>query len=158
MAGLKRLDFSFSLAGGAWKKERTAIKKALREACAQAALKAGAETPAAISLRCVGKEEMERLNHQYRGRKKPTNVLSFTNGEKDERGVTQLGDIAVCLEVVAEEAAAQGKPFLHHLTHMGVHGTLHLLGHDHEEEGQAETMEALEVEILESFSISNPYL
>jgi len=101
----------------------------------------------------VQEKESEQLNSEYRGKNKPTNVLSFTYDDLE----TYLGDIVICLPVVEREAQEQNKSFLHHLQHMIVHGLLHLLGYDHEQNGEAEQMEALEQIILAKFGIDNPY-
>jgi probable rRNA maturation factor len=101
-----------------------------------------------------------KLNATYRGKPQPTNVLSFPAGEMmsaDEARGHFLGDLVLAQETVAREANELGVPFDHHLRHLVVHGILHLLGHDHESEHEAERMEALEVRILASMGISNPY-
>ncbi len=98
------------------------------------------------------------LNAQWRGLDKPTNVLSFPAAPSS--GATadpHLGDIAIAYETIRREAEAEAKPVLHHLAHLAIHGYLHLLGFDHESEQEAEEMEALEVRILNSLSIPNPY-
>lgn len=94
---------------------------------------------------------VRELNHTYRSQDKPTNILSFS-GQGDH-----LGDLTLAYETIALEAAEQGKPFAHHLAHLLVHGTLHLLGHDHEAEEEAEAMEAIEITILATLGIDNPY-
>ena len=106
---------------------------------------------------------LKELNATYLGKDNPTNVLSFPQ-EKLEKG-TQLpsgdwillGDIILSYETIKEEARVQDKPFSHHLKHLVVHGFLHLLGFDHEDEKEAQEMESLEIEILKSLSIPNPY-
>lgn len=113
-----------------------------------------------VSVRVVGREEMRRLNRDYRGQDKATNVLSFPNAgttglPADATGV--LGDIVVCAAVVGDEAAHQGKPVNDHWAHMLVHGTLHLLGFDHEAQADALQMEALEARILASQGLEDPY-
>lgn len=112
---------------------------------------------AELTIRIVDEPESQALNRDYRGRDKPTNVLSFPF--EAPPGVTSdlLGDLVICAPVVAREAAEQGKPLAAHWTHMVVHGVLHLLGYDHEEEHEAERMEALEVELLEGLGVANPY-
>lgn len=108
-------------------------------------------------LRLSDDEEIQQLNAQFRGKNKPTNVLSFPLDAEMADGTLYLGDIIISLPTVAREAAEQGKPPLHHLQHMMVHGMLHLLGHDHETDGEATTMETLETAILASMNIENPY-
>jgi probable rRNA maturation factor len=113
-----------------------------------------------VSVRIVDEDEMQALNRDYRDQDKPTNVLAFPAGDGDfvppgERLL--LGDIVVCAGVVAREADEQVKPLDHHWAHMLVHGTLHLLGHDHTTEREAEAMEALERRILGSLGIADPY-
>lgn len=113
-----------------------------------------------VSVRIVDEQEMQALNRDYRDQDKPTNVLAFPAGDAGfvPPGETPLlGDIVVCAGIVAREADEQGKPLEHHWGHMLVHGTLHLLGHDHVTGPQAQAMEALERRILESFGIADPY-
>lgn len=105
-----------------------------------------------VSIKLTGDKEIAALNHQFRGMNKPTNVLSFPSND-----MNYLGDIAISLETVKREAKAQKKTFEAHLTHMVVHGMLHLLGYDHEDEHDAEDMEALEVKILRRVKVENPY-
>ena len=118
-----------------------------------------------MSLTLTTDAEVQQLNRDYRGKDKPTNVLSFegdgadddwsmTNGEKPPRF---LGDVIIAEETVTGEASDAGKPLSDHLTHLIVHGTLHLLGFDHLEESDAEEMEGLEREILGTFGIEDPY-
>ena len=110
-----------------------------------------------ISLRLVDAGEMSRLNRQYRHKDGPTNVLSFPAELPPELGLPLLGDIVICAPVVRAEAAAQHKSLAAHWAHMAVHGTLHLLGHDHIEEDQAIAMEALESAILAGLDYPCPY-
>ncbi|HIB97308.1 MAG TPA: rRNA maturation RNase YbeY [Candidatus Thioglobus sp.] len=111
-----------------------------------------------LLIRMVDKNEIQNLNKTYRHQDKPTNVLSFPSDLPIEIDEEILGDVVICLEVVKQEAQDQQKTFLDHLTHMAIHGTLHLLGYDHIEDDQAKTMESLEVEILDRLQIKNPYL
>lgn len=92
------------------------------------------------------------LNRDFRGKDKPTNVLSFPS---DEKGY--LGDIAISLPTCEREAVTRQKPLPHHMAHLVVHGYLHLLGFDHEDDGEAEEMEALETAILAARHIPDPY-
>ena len=105
-----------------------------------------------ISIVLADNNFIQNLNHVYRGKDKPTNVLSFP---QDEPGL--LGDVILAYETIEKEANEQEKSFEDHLTHLIVHGTLHLLGHDHEDDKEAKEMEALEIEILEKLGIKNPY-
>ncbi|SFV77197.1 Metal-dependent hydrolase YbeY, involved in rRNA and/or ribosome maturation and assembly [hydrothermal vent metagenome] len=111
-----------------------------------------------LLIRMVDKNEIKNLNKTYRHQDKPTNVLSFPSDLPIEIDEEILGDVVICLEVVKQEAQDQQKTFLDHLTHMAVHGTLHLLGYDHIEDDQAKIMESLEVKILDRLQVKNPYL
>lgn len=110
-----------------------------------------------LTVRIVDEEEMQGLNAEHRGQDKTTNVLSFPAEFPPELEMTYLGDIAVCAQVVAREAESQGKPLAHHWAHMLIHGVLHLRGFDHVQEGEAQEMEALEIELLAKLDIANPY-
>ena len=115
-----------------------------------------------LSIRMVDLAESQQLNADYRGKDKPTNVLSFPSDLPEEMaamiGYRPLGDLVICWPVVQAEAAEQQKAVLDHLCHLTVHGVLHLLGYDHEtSDADAEEMEALEVEILEKLAVGNPY-
>jgi probable rRNA maturation factor len=120
----------------------------------------GADGDGEISVRIVDAAEIHALNRDYRGKDKPTNVLSFPVG--DVAGLpadmpVPWGDVVICASVVREEAAAQGKAITDHWAHMLVHGTLHLLGYDHETETEAAEMEALETRILSEHGVADPY-
>lgn len=115
-----------------------------------------------LSVRLVDRDESRSLNEAYRGRPRPTNVLSFPfdlpEGVEDEALCDLLGDLVICAPVVRDEAAEQGKAETHHWAHMVIHGTLHLLGFDHIDEADAEIMETLERRILAELGIPDPYL
>lgn len=110
-----------------------------------------------VLLRLVDVDEIQQLNRDYRGKDKPTNVLSFPSDLPPEIEEAILGDVVICLEVVRKEALEQDKSFEDHLLHMAIHGTLHLLGYDHMEEDEAETMESLEIKLLADLGVDNPY-
>lgn len=110
-----------------------------------------------LTIRVVSAAESQALNKQYRGKDKPTNVLSFPFEPLEGISLPLLGDLVICAEIVAEEAQQQGKPEADHWAHMVVHGCLHLLGYDHIQDDEAEQMESLEIDILEALGISDPY-
>ena len=124
-----------------------------------AALKAaGHPLAGSLTVRLVDETESESLNSQYRNKPGPTNVLAFPGpGEAVPDGPAELGDLAVCWPVTENEAAAQEKPVLQHFAHLVVHGTLHLIGYDHVQAGEAEAMEQLEISALKQMGIANPY-
>jgi probable rRNA maturation factor len=109
-----------------------------------------------VCIRVVDAAESRQLNHDYRHKDAPTNVLSFPAGI-DLPDALVWGDIVVCADVVEREAADQGKRFEDHFAHMVVHGVLHLLGYDHQAADEAAVMERLEIQILDGFGISDPY-
>lgn len=117
------------------------------------------ETEVGITL--TDDAAIQALNKQHRGKDKATNVLSFPAYDPDlphpAGAPVELGDIVLAYETIAREATEQGKSFHDHVTHLIIHGTLHLIGHDHEQDDEAETMEALEVRILAELGIKNPY-
>ncbi|MBB5207376.1 rRNA maturation RNase YbeY [Chiayiivirga flava] len=123
---------------------------------AHAAL-AGRIKRADLALRIVGEREGRALNRHYRGRDYATNVLSFPAELPPGVTLPILGDIVLCAPVVAREAREQGKELLAHYAHLTVHGVLHLLGWDHENTREAEAMEALERQILDSLGFDDPY-
>ncbi|MDX1444333.1 MAG: rRNA maturation RNase YbeY [Gammaproteobacteria bacterium] len=110
-----------------------------------------------LSLRIVDEAESQALNRDYRGKDQPTNVLSFPAELPDGVELPLLGDLVICAPVVQREAAEQGKTLAAHWCHMVVHGSLHLLGHDHIEDREAEAMESLETAILARLGYPNPY-
>ncbi|HSW92799.1 MAG TPA: rRNA maturation RNase YbeY [Gammaproteobacteria bacterium] len=114
---------------------------------------------AELTIRIVDKNEMTELNSTYRKKNKPTNVLSFPFDRPDhlDDELPILGDIVICAEVIEEEANQQQKSVESHWAHMVVHGTLHLLGYDHEKNDDAEIMEAEEIRFLSLLGYDNPY-
>jgi probable rRNA maturation factor len=128
--------------------------------------------PCELTILLTDDAHVQELNRDFRHQDKPTNVLSFPNyspgelkelwdgflegREADTPGLF-LGDMAMAFETIAREAKDQNKTFPDHLTHLVVHGTLHLLGYDHMDEKEAQEMESLEIEILQKLNIANPY-
>ncbi|WJG08022.1 rRNA maturation RNase YbeY [Aliiglaciecola sp. LCG003] len=110
-----------------------------------------------VTVRIVSPQESQQLNNAYRGKEKPTNVLSFPFEALPGIQLHLLGDLVVCAEIVAKEANEQQKPLANHWAHMLIHGTLHLLGFDHENDQDAQEMEQLEVSLLSKLSIDDPY-
>ena len=111
-----------------------------------------------MTVRIVDEAESHELNLTYRGKDRPTNVLSFPFECPDEVELPLLGDLVICRQVVEREAAEQGKPLMAHWAHMVVHGGLHLLGYDHIEDDEAEEMESLETQIMQGLGFDDPYL
>lgn len=109
-------------------------------------------TDQSFSILLTNDDHLQQLNRDFRGKDKPTNVLSFPSVDEE-----YLGDIAIAYETLAREAEAQEKTFHHHLTHILIHGVLHLQGYDHETDAEAEEMESLEIKILADMGIKNPY-
>ena len=133
---------------GGWRTALPGIERLVRRA-ARAAL--GTRT-ASLAVALASDREVRRLNARDRQQDKPTNVLSYPSGEN-----SFLGDIVLARQTVWREARAHVKPATHHVTHLVVHGTLHLLGHDHETDRDAERMESLERRILKRLGIPDPY-
>ncbi|MDC9580166.1 rRNA maturation RNase YbeY [Xenorhabdus sp. PR6a] len=111
-----------------------------------------------VTIRVVDEAESHDLNLTYRGKDKPTNVLSFPFEAPPEIELPLLGDLIICRQVVEKEAKEQKKTVEEHWAHMVVHGSLHLLGYDHIEDDEAEEMESLETEILKKMGYPDPYL
>ena len=114
-----------------------------------------------LTIRLVEPPESQQLNRQYRGKDQPTNVLSFAGHDDEllsEIGADQLlGDLVICAQLVQTEAREKQCQAKDHWAHLTLHGVLHLLGYDHETRQQAEAMEALEISLLETINIKNPY-
>ncbi|NVK26230.1 MAG: rRNA maturation RNase YbeY [Gammaproteobacteria bacterium] len=115
-----------------------------------------------LTVRIVDEAESQELNNTYRGKNKPTNVLSFPfevpEYLPEEMDFPLLGDLIICAQVVNREALEQNKTSEAHWAHMLLHGCLHLLGYDHIDDTEAEEMEALEIKILQKMGFANPYI
>ncbi len=116
--------------------------------------RAALERDAELTIRLVNEQEGRALNHDYRGRDYATNVLSFVYASTP----VISGDLVLCAPVVSREAQQQGKPIIAHYAHLIVHGVLHLHGMDHENDDDAQAMEARETEIITGLGFANPYL
>lgn len=121
-------------------------------------------TAAGLTILLTDDTAVQALNRAFRGKDKPTNVLSFATIDDpdtlplaDDSAPFHLGDIAIAYETVAREAEEMNVALGHHLTHLVIHGVLHLLGYDHIDDDEAEHMEALEIRLLQNFGIENPY-
>jgi probable rRNA maturation factor len=112
---------------------------------------------AELTIRLVDVPESQMLNLTYRGKDKPTNVLSFPFEAPPGMDLPLLGDLVICVGVVEQEATEQNKPLQAHWAHMVIHGCLHLLGYDHIIDEEAEEMESLETQLIEGLGFSNPY-
>lgn len=115
---------------------------------------------AELVIRVVNEDEMAELNKNYRKKSGPTNILSFPADFPDDIIMDHplLGDLIICGSIIEKEAKEQQKPILHHWAHIIIHGLLHLLGYDHEDDKEAEEMEAIEITILKKLHIPNPYI
>lgn len=143
-----------------WKSQPRA-KAIVQRAVSEAAAVAGSPGRLAgeMSVLLADDATVRGLNHRWRGKDAPTNVLSFPANAGAAEGMPHLlGDIAIAYETLAREAEAQHKSFGDHLCHLVVHGFLHLLGYDHEQEDEAEVMERLEIAILARLDVTDPYI
>ncbi|SFN69087.1 probable rRNA maturation factor [Izhakiella capsodis] len=111
-----------------------------------------------VTIRLVDVAESQDLNLTWRGKDKPTNVLSFPFEAPPEIELPLLGDLVICRQVVEQEASEQHKQLQAHWAHMVIHGSLHLLGYDHIDDDEAERMEALETEIMLALGYADPYI
>jgi probable rRNA maturation factor len=112
--------------------------------------------PGEVSIVLTGDSDMQKLNREWRGIDKPTNVLSFP--AQKIAGGHMLGDVVIAYETLKRECDDEGRDFLHHLAHLTVHGFLHLVGYDHETDREAEAMETLESKIMARMNMPDPYL
>jgi len=170
------IRIGFSVADEGWNKALPEAAKVAR-AAARRTIKAALMAPTlpwkrlreakhvALGITLESDAGLRQLNHDYRAKDKPTNVLSFAalDAGLPPKGVPadypwELGDVVLALGVVRQEAAAQGKTLSQHTCHLVVHGVLHLLGFDHQEDGDARAMENLEREILAGIGWPDPYM
>ena len=150
-----------------WEKSIAEWKALIRPAVFETLHQSRWPKSAEINILLTNNDKIQDLNKKYRGINEPTNVLSFPSFEPEEifnlkaaKGLSEpivLGDIALAYETIQEESSNQNKPFDHHLIHLTIHGVLHLLGFDHEKDEDAVEMESLEIKILSSLIIPNPY-
>lgn len=146
-------DIEVIIEGGGWPPEA----ERLVERVASAALEACGEPDARVCVLLTDDAAIQKLNAQFRAKDKPTNVLSFPAPEIPGDPAPQLGDLALAGETCAREARDEGKTLADHLSHLVVHGVLHLCGYDHETAEEAEEMEDFEREILSTLGIADPY-
>jgi probable rRNA maturation factor len=150
--GPVRLDVSVSYAA-----PRTGVPAATSFRKWVAAALRGRIREADLAIRIVGAKEGRALNRHYRGKDYATNVLSFPAELPEGVKMPLLGDLVICAPVVAREAKEQHKPAVAHYAHLTVHGVLHLLGWDHDDDKEAEAMEQLERDILAELGLPDPY-
>lgn len=124
---------------------------------ASALAEAGFDDLAELTVRIVGEAEMSALNEHYRGIPRATNVLSFAAELPAELQLPLLGDIVICAPLLEREALQQNKASVAHWAHLLIHGTLHLLGYDHIDDADAQTMELLETRALDKLHFAAPY-
>lgn len=146
---------SFRTTASAWK-QHPLLKKQLRD-MAQEVMKELNEASFSADVLLTDACEMQRLNSQWRGKDKPTNVLSFPSPPQLVTTHRMMGSIALGYEVVKQEAMDEAKSFEHHAAHLLTHGLLHLFGFDHETDEEAQEMETTEIAILHKCGIPNPY-
>ena len=154
-----RFAIDLRIADAAWRQAVPGVAVLVRRACRAALAMELGNGESGLALLLTNDAEMRQLNGDWRGKQKPTNVLSFPAEAAVDPAAPPdyLGDIALGLEICAAEAAEQGKSLADHVAHLVVHGTLHLLGYDHETNEQAAAMEPREVEILAGLGIADPY-
>jgi probable rRNA maturation factor len=152
------IHIDMTVASAGWPDER-ALRLLARRAVAETLRHLGLETRSELSLLFTGDAEIRALNARWRGKDKATNVLSFPAAPVHRAGKpgAMLGDIVLAFETVKREAQAEGKRLEDHVAHLIVHGLLHLLGYDHEDERQAAIMEDAERAILHELDIADPY-
>lgn len=154
------IEIDIALEAGDWPGEDELRRHAEAAAGAVFAELGVADPASELSLLFTDDAAIRILNRDWRGKDKATNVLSFPAFEVEPGDALppMLGDVILAFETVAAEAALEEKPFAHHLTHLLVHGLLHLLGHDHENDADADEMEGLERKALARLAIPDPYV
>jgi probable rRNA maturation factor len=157
---ISRLRVDCRVLDPAWRRDLPGAARLCRRA-ARAAYRRAAASPGAAELAVVLCDDasVRGLNRRFRGVDRATNVLAFPAGEGAARRLQPrlLGDVVLARGRVTREAARQGKGLAAHVSHLVVHGVLHLLGHDHQAEPEAEMMEGLEVAVLAALGVANPY-
>lgn len=148
------LEIDVRIADAGWRNVRS-LRMVTERALSAAANHLGQGGEVAILF--TNDVEMHSLNKQWRGKDKPTDVLSFPADDEMPGEIKHLGDIALGLETARADAERMGRPLRAHISHLLVHGFLHLLGYDHETDGDASVMEALEIEILAGLGLPDPY-
>lgn len=143
------IDIEITIQHKEWPDMETILSMAVRKTLEHTEV---SEEKSEVSIVLADNDFVKQLNKTYRGKDRPTNVLSFPQNEDNI-----LGDIILAYETIAEEANTQNKSFTDHAVHLTVHGFLHLLGLDHETEKEAQEMESVEIKILENMGIKNPY-
>ena len=146
-------DIIFLVDDPKWKTAR-ALRTRLKHAAAEALARSGLKGHSTLTVLLSNDRRLRALNRDFRGKDKATNVLSFPAASNDQG---YRGDIAIAYGVTAREAKEAGKSFADHATHLVVHGVLHLAGYDHERPRDARRMEPLEVKILATLGIADPY-
>ena len=111
-----------------------------------------------INVKIICSKEMQKLNKTFRNKDKNTNVLAFVNDDESQEQIQEFGDIAICYPYIEKEASSQGKSINDHISHMLIHGILHIFGHDHTKSSQRKDMEKEEIRILKKLKIADPYL
>lgn len=152
------ITLDIMIEAGDWSRLEDA--EALAQKAAEAALAVTYEADEAFeaSVMLTDDAQIRELNRTWRGKDKPTNVLSFPAPEQPgQDGPRHLGDIALAYETLVRESEEESKELAHHFAHLIVHGVLHLLGYDHEVEAEADIMEGLEVKALATLGIADPY-
>ena len=157
-AGKTPVDVDIFVEAGDWPAEAE-LTRLVDHAVAATFAETGASGASELSIVFSDDAHIQTLNAEWRGKDKPTNVLSFPafSFAKGHPLPPMLGDIVLAAETVAREAALEEKPLANHITHLVIHGLLHLLGHDHETDAEAEEMEAIERAALARLAIPDPY-